>query len=92
MNIFTITIKDIKILNNQLIITSTDNTNYISIINKGNIDIKIYNSNYDEIYINQLVKNNIIKIYCKKNIIKKIIILNNYVFSNETSSEINFIN
>ena len=92
MDISIITINTIEIVDKQLIIISTENNKYIANINKGNIDIKIYNYCYDEIYLNQLVKNCIIKIYCKKKIIKKIIILNNYFLSYETSSEINIIN
>jgi len=92
MDISIITIDNIEIIDNQLIIISTENDKYIANIIKGNIDIKIYNYCYDEIYLNNLKKDCIIKIYCKKKIIKKIIILNNYFFSHETSSEINIIN
>ena len=57
---------------------------------KGSINCKIYNSDKEELSLDKLEEENIIKIYSIKNIIKKIIILNNYILSSESSNEIIF--
>jgi hypothetical protein len=82
-----IKIKNIEINNNNIIIIDDLDEIYNINIIKGSIKCKIYNLDEEEICLDRLKEENIIKIYSIKNIIKKIIILNNYILSSESSDE-----
>jgi hypothetical protein len=82
-----IKIKKINIIDNYFILLDENNKEYKIEIIKGSINCKIINFNKEQIYINQLSEENIIKIYSIKKIIKKIQILNNNILLSESSSE-----
>lgn len=87
MEIKIIKINNIILNENYLTIIGEFNEKYQIDIIKGSIKCKIFNHNNEELYLNKLEEENIIKIYSIKNKIKKIIILNNYILSSESSDE-----
>ena len=71
MNKYTIKIKKINIQDNLLKIISIDNIIFTSKIIKGCITFKIYNNMNDEISLQNIEENDIIKIYGYPNYISK---------------------
>ena len=89
MDIKIIKISKIIIIANNLEIIDDECNKFIVEIVNGSIKCKIYNSNKERLSLEKLEEENIIKIYSIKNIINKIIILNNFILSSESSSELN---
>jgi hypothetical protein len=93
MRIFKININSIDMNDNMFIITSTDNTKFISNINKGSVSFLVYNEDDDEINLNNLVVGINVRILGIKNkeniIIKKIYIKNNYILQSDESESDN---
>lgn len=92
MKIYKININSIDMDDNMFVITSTDNTKFISNINKGSVSFLVYNEDDDEVNLNNLVVGINVKIIGLKNkeniIIKKIYIKNNYMLQlDESESE-----
>lgn len=99
MEKYKIKINKLEILDDLLVILSTDNIKFVSPIIKGSVNFNIYNQFNDQLSLNNLEENNLVIIYgipSKKNqttiknsiVINKIIIKNNYTFYSDTSEEI----
>lgn len=83
-----IKISKIKLNKDSLIIKDILKRRFVIPIIKGSIDCKIYNENNNEVCLSDINKGDNIKIYTdlqKNDIIKKIIVKNNYIFNNESS-------
>ena len=103
MEKYKIVIKQIIITTDLFTIISTDDKKFVSNINKGSINFKIYNEDYREVNLSNIVENEIVQIYTlpiyksidlieKNLIIKKIFIKNKYIFNSESSDDsIDFI-
>jgi hypothetical protein len=99
---YKIKIKKIIIINNIYTIESYDNKIFISKIKNGSVNFNIYNNLSNEIFLNNIEENDIIKIYGypkynskEKNIINNIlikkIIINKYNFISSESSDDEYI-
>ena len=100
MNKYKIVIKQIIITSELFTIISTNDINFISKINKGSINFKIYNEDCQEVNLSNIEEGDIIYIYTqsiyksidlidKPIIIKKILIKNKYIFNSESSNDSN---
>jgi hypothetical protein len=84
-----IKIKNININNNDIIIVSSNDIEFISPIIKGVIQFNIYNENKKRYSLDSIQENDSIKLYYsimdKKNIIEKVIINNKYMVISDDS-------
>ena len=98
MEKYKIIIKQINFTPELFTIISTTDINFVSKINKGSIDFKIYNEDNQEVKLSNFEEGDIIYIYTMpiyKNInlidqniiIKKILIKNKYIFNSESSND-----
>jgi hypothetical protein len=98
MEKYKIIIKQINFTPELFTIISTTDINFVSKINKGSIDFKIYNEDNQEVNLSNIEEGDIIYIYTMpiyKNInlidqniiIKKILIKNKYIFNSESSND-----
>jgi hypothetical protein len=91
LNKYKIKIREINI-NNNFIIKSFDNREFISEIFRGSVKFKLYNKSGNEVPISNLEENQFAKIYGfeTKNqniIINKIIIPDNYILLSDSSED-----
>jgi hypothetical protein len=82
-------IKNIKIMNDKLIIETYDGDYYSDII-KGSISFKILNLNNKILSLSYLENEDLIQIKAKENKIIKIFINEKYDFVSDSSEEINY--
>lgn len=95
LNKFKVKINKINISNNQLLIVSNDNIEFMSPIKKGSVECKIYNELLQEVNIGNLQENNLITIYGFQNNKKKLsdnqklynYLTNNYNENNENNEK-----
>jgi len=95
---YKIVIKQIIITPELFKIISTDGINFVSKINKGSIEFKIYNEDYQQVNLCNINEGDIVNIYTtqlyksidlinQNIIIKKILIKNKYIFHSESSDD-----
>jgi hypothetical protein len=100
MNKYKIIIKQIIITSELFTIISTNDINFVSKINKGSIDFKIFNEDCQEVNLSNIEEGETVYIYTipiyksidlinETIIIKKIIIKNKYIFNSESSDNSN---
>jgi hypothetical protein len=98
MNKYKIVIKQIIITPELFTIISTNDIKFISKINKGSIDFKIYNEDNHQVNLSNINESDIVQIYTNSIyksidlinqtiIIKKILIKNKYIFNSESSDD-----
>jgi len=95
---YKIVIKQIIITPELFTIISTDGIKFVSKINKGSINFKIYNEDYQQVNLCNINEDDIVNIYStplyksidlinQNIIIKKILIKNKYIFHSESSDD-----
>lgn len=86
-------IKDIYIKEDIFYITTDKGTYQANIIN-GSINFKLFDENNNELYLSTLNIGEKVRLFCKNNIIKKIIIDTKYCINTDSSDleDINIIN